>query len=80
MPMQRPKQYQHFLEILAEARDKTGINQRELSRQLKRPHTYISKVESGERRIDVIEFIEIARALEIDPTKLFSKVVQKTGL
>ena len=78
--MQRPKQYQHSLEILAEARDKTGINQRELSRQLKRPHTYISKVESGERRIDVIEFIEIARALEIDPTKLFSKVVQKTGL
>jgi hypothetical protein len=33
-------------------------------------------MEAGERRIDVIEFIEIARALGADPTELFGRLVE----
>ncbi|HEX4055362.1 MAG TPA: helix-turn-helix transcriptional regulator [Tepidisphaeraceae bacterium] len=41
---------------LVAIRQKAGISQRELARRLQVPHTWVAKVESGERRIDLIEF------------------------
>ncbi len=74
------REYNQLLQVLAETRDGAGINQRELSRLLKRPHSYISKIESNERGLDVIEFIEIARALRIDPKTLLAAVLTATGM
>jgi hypothetical protein len=42
---------------------------------MKQPHTILAKVESGERRLDVIEFIYVARALGVDPKELFAKIL-----
>jgi transcriptional regulator with XRE-family HTH domain len=50
-------------DILATKRKTAGLNQIELAERLNRPQSYISKVENGERRIDVIEFLEFADAL-----------------
>jgi transcriptional regulator with XRE-family HTH domain len=61
--------------VLAETRNEAGLTQRDLALRLKRPHSYVAKIEGGERRIDVIEFIELARALRTDPIKLFSRVL-----
>ena len=72
--------YQALIDVVLDARTEVGITQTALANKLKRPQSFIGKIESGARNVDVIEFIEIARALKIDPTKLFSKVVQKTGL
>lgn len=52
-----------------------GITQEELAKRLKNRQTFVSKVERGERRIDVAEFVEIARALDSDPTQLFGGLV-----
>jgi transcriptional regulator with XRE-family HTH domain len=49
-------EYALLLERLGELRGKAGISQRELGRRLGVPHTWVAKVESGERRIDLIEF------------------------
>jgi DNA-binding XRE family transcriptional regulator len=41
---------------MAAMRTEAGLSQRDLARRLRVPHTWIAKVESGERRIDLIEF------------------------
>jgi hypothetical protein len=41
----------------------------------KQAHTILAKVESGERRLDVVEFIYVARALGVDPKELFAKLL-----
>ena len=62
--------------MLVEAREKAGLTQRGLAARLKRPHSFVGRIEAGERRIDVVEFIEIARVLDLDPTELFVRVVE----
>lgn len=59
-----------------EARKSAGLSQHELARRLKRSQSFIAKLEVGERRLDVVEFIEIARALGKEPTELLSRVLK----
>lgn len=69
--------YAILREALIEAREKAGLTQAELSKRLGRPQPFISKVEHGVRRIDVIEFYAIARALKLDPVALFTRLVKR---
>ena len=64
-------EYARFIEILVAARHGAGIRQQALAKKLGRPQSFIAKYEGGERRLDVVEFIAIARALGADPLKLF---------
>ncbi|MDA8383281.1 MAG: helix-turn-helix transcriptional regulator [Betaproteobacteria bacterium] len=61
---------------LVEARIEAGISQQELARRLKRSQSFIAKIEVGERRIDVVEFIEIARALGREPVDLLAHALK----
>lgn len=56
-----------FLRLLTAARKSAGITQVELSERLSRPQSFVSKYERGERRLDVVEFVEVAQALGADP-------------
>lgn len=53
--------------MLVEARKKSGLSQQEVADRLGRPQTYVSKCELGTRRMDVIEFLEIAQVIGFDP-------------
>ena len=53
--------YKQFLKRLREARLQTGLTQVEVARALRRPQSFVSKCESGERRVDVIELEDFAR-------------------
>jgi ribosome-binding protein aMBF1 (putative translation factor) len=68
-----------FRELLVEARQEASLSQAQLSARLKRPQSFVSKYERGERRLDVIEFGEVARALGIDPAKLLAKLYRETA-
>jgi transcriptional regulator with XRE-family HTH domain len=57
------------LELLVAARERAGLTQQQLADRLGKPQSFISKYEGGERRIDVIEFIAIADALQMDPSR-----------
>ncbi len=59
--------YDLFRRLLIEARKKAGLTQVGLAEKLSHPQSYVSKYERGERRLDVIEFLEVARAIGIDP-------------
>jgi transcriptional regulator with XRE-family HTH domain len=70
--------YKKFRELLVEVRKTAGLTQAELSKRLKRPQSFVSKYERGERRLDVVEFGDVAHALNIDPVKLLSKFYRET--
>lgn len=62
-------------QLLTEGRDAAGLTQKETARRLKRPQSFVSKYESGERRLDVIELIEVSDALGIDVRKLIDELI-----
>jgi len=69
--------YARFRELLIEARESTGLTQAALAKKLKRPQSYVSKFERGERRLDVVEFLQVAEALRIDPFHLLRNLTSK---
>lgn len=56
-------QRETFLSTLRRARLEAGLSQAELARRLRRPQSFVSKYESGERRLDVLELREVCLAL-----------------
>ena len=68
--------YDQFRHFLTEARKKAGITQVDLAQRLSRPQSFVSKFERGERRLDVVEFLEIAEALGINPRKFLDQLAQ----
>lgn len=66
--------YQHLLSLLIEARKNANLTQQELSAKLGRPQSYVSKFERGERRLDVIEFLEVVRNVDADPHDLLKAI------
>jgi transcriptional regulator with XRE-family HTH domain len=67
------QEYDRFRRLLVEARKTAGLTQAELAARLSRPQSFISKIEHGERRLDVIEFFEVAQALGIDPMQFLTQ-------
>ena len=66
--------YERFRLLLIKARKTTGLTQLQLAAKLSRPQSYVSKYERGERRLDVVEFLDLARVLGIDACKLLKKL------
>lgn len=60
------ERYRGLLEALRDARLALGMSQAGLGRLINQRQQYVSKYESGERRLDVVEFIDVATALGID--------------
>lgn len=66
-------QYQALLELVREGRRKAGLSQSELAERLGRPQSWVSKVEIGERRLDLEELRRVCEALGLDLVKLVRK-------
>lgn len=71
--------YERLRKLLVGARKTAGMTQAELARKLGRPQSYVSKYERGERRLDVIEFLDVAAAIETDPVELLRQVEKRGG-
>ena len=56
----RSPRYRDFLERLRSARNDAGLTQEEVARTLGKPQSFVSKCESGERRVDVVELERFA--------------------
>lgn len=70
-------EYQLVIKTLREARIEQGITQASLANALDRPQSFIAKVESGERRLDVVEFVYIARLLSVDLASVMDKIASR---
>lgn len=61
--------YQQLVEWLKKERETAGISLRELASRLSKPHSFVQKTETLERRLDVAEYVQYCEALGIDPHK-----------
>jgi len=59
---------------LIDARRERALTQAALATRLGRPQSFVSKYESGERRLDVIEFMEVLDAIGVDAAEVLMKV------
>ena len=62
--------------LLVATREAAGLTQQEVGRRLKRPQSFVAKYEGGERRIDVIEFIAVAQALNADALTILKQLLR----
>lgn len=73
------RHYRTLLTVLRQAREALGITQSTLGERLGNTQTFVSKVERGERRLDVVEFVEWCHALEASPEQLFGTFLRERG-
>ena len=66
---------QKLQELLTQARIDAALTQQQLADKLDKPQSFVAKYEGGERRIDVIELIEVCNAMEVDALKLIKQIV-----
>jgi transcriptional regulator with XRE-family HTH domain len=69
--------YAELGKYLASVREATKLSQAELANVLKRPQSFVAKTETGRRRLDVIEFITLARAVDVAPERLFAQFIER---
>ena len=74
--LRTPRQ-QQLQDLLINLRKSKNFTQTEIAQRLGRPQSFVAKYEGGERRLDVVEFIEVALALEVDPCALLADLVQR---
>ncbi|SFL11854.1 transcriptional regulator, XRE family [Mesorhizobium albiziae] len=70
----RSPRHQRFLAQLISLRKAKGLTQEQVAEKLGRPQSFVAKYEGGERRLDVIEFLEITAALDTDPCEVLSRL------
>lgn len=73
-------EYAAFRKILIAKREQAGITQAAIAETLGVPQSFVSKYESGERRVDVIEFIQICQAIGVEPKTVIEQLMSKIGL
>lgn len=71
------KRHKALIAMLVEEREAADMTQSELADALNQYQSFVARVESGQRRVDVIEFLEIANAIGFDPKKLIGKLQRR---
>lgn len=68
------QEYSLFLEHLRKAREEQGLTQTEVAERLGQTQSFVSKVERGERRIDIVELRAFCNAIGIDLPKFVAQI------
>ena len=74
-----PEDHKAVGQCLADARKRRGLTQQAVARALRKPQSFISSYEAGQRRVDVLELILIASALGIDAIAIFREISARWG-
>lgn len=62
--------HRKLCELLKVQRKAAGLTQTVVAKRLAKPPSYVAKYEAGDRRLDVLEYMDIATAIGFDPCKL----------
>jgi transcriptional regulator with XRE-family HTH domain len=69
-------EYEIFRRCMIEARKEARLTQASLAEFLNKPQSFVAKYENGERRLDVIEFLQVVRVMGVDPCDVLKKIEQ----
>lgn len=72
----KSSEYKHVLASLVSMRKLAGLTQRQLAQRLKREHSFVWRIETGQRRIDVIEFYWLCKAIKQNPVTMYRNLVK----
>jgi transcriptional regulator with XRE-family HTH domain len=67
-------EYEYFRSLMVNAREVAGLTQVEVAAKLGRPQSFVAKYEGGERRLDIVEFIQVCEALGVDSHAVISEM------
>jgi transcriptional regulator with XRE-family HTH domain len=76
----QPREHKLVGAVLAQARERAGLTQVQLAKLLRKPQSFVSSYETGQRRIDVLEMLRIVEALKGNPQKVCSDIVRRRGV
>ena len=71
------EEYQNLRLWLKDKRKASGLSMRDLGKKLDVPHSFVGKIENGDRRLDVIEYIQYCEALNISPSEGLDIILSK---
>lgn len=71
--------YASLVEVLVEARRAQGLTQAVLAARLGKPQSFVAKIEGRERRIDVVEFCALAKAMGLEPERLLQLFIERAA-
>lgn len=71
----RSRGHRALLAVLVASRREAGLTQADLAKRLGLVPSWVAKVEIGERRLDLVEFVTVARAMKVEPAVLFEQFI-----
>lgn len=66
--------HKHIVDVLVETRRQSGLTQAQLAAKVGKDQTFVSLIERSQRRVDVLEFFALAKAMDKSPEELFAVV------
>lgn len=66
--------HKSLITMLIEKREASGLTQTELAERLGEYQSFVARLESGQRRVDVVEFIDLAKILGFDPSAAIKRL------
>jgi transcriptional regulator with XRE-family HTH domain len=73
------ERYRTLIAALARRRGEMRLSQAEVAKRLGVHQQFVSRYETGERRLDIVEFWDVAQALELDGLELVRRLVADSG-
>jgi transcriptional regulator with XRE-family HTH domain len=73
----QPREHELVGAVLAQARERAGLTQVQVARLLRKPQSFVSSYERGQRRIDVLELLRIVEALNGNPRRVFADILRR---
>ena len=69
--------YDYFRSLLIAARERSGLTQAQVAAKMRRPQSFVSKYENGERRLDVVEFVQVCMAVGVSPQSIVANLYKR---
>lgn len=70
----RSPRHMRLVQLIVEKRKESGLSQADLARAIERYQSVVAAIESGGRRLDVVEFLDLAETIGFDPHKILEEV------
>ena len=70
----RSAKHRALISVIVATRNAAGLTQRQLAAKLNRSNSFVWKLEAGERQLNVLEFIEIAKVLGVKASTLMTEI------